>query len=107
MQMTRRQLLIATSVTAYADSGLDSRKRVDRALAGQDVDRPPFSAWHHFGLEKEPPEVFAQATIQFHRQTGTDLVKVMSDFPYPKGNGDLSHLRVELIPFRHRFALSN
>jgi uroporphyrinogen decarboxylase len=72
---------------------------VDRALAGQDVDRPPFSAWHHFGLEKEPPEVFAQATVRFHRQTGTDLVKVMSDFPYARGSGNLSRLRVESNPF--------
>lgn len=99
MQITRRQLLIAAAAAVYAGSGLDSRKRVDRALAGKDVDQPPFSAWHHFGLEKQPPEVFAQATIQFHQQTGTDLVKVMSDFPYPQGNGDLSSLCVNPSPF--------
>jgi hypothetical protein len=66
MQFTRRQLFIVASVAAYAGSRLGSRKRIDRALAGEDVDRPPFSAWHHFGLESQPPEIFARATIHFH-----------------------------------------
>ena len=32
-------------------AALSRKERVDRALAGQDVDRPPFSLWHHFGLK--------------------------------------------------------
>lgn len=62
---------------------LTPRQRVDRILAGKDVDRVPFTFWYHFGLEKEPPERFANATLGFHRRFRTDLVKVMSDFPYP------------------------
>jgi hypothetical protein len=85
VRISRRDLLLALSAAAYAGIGLDSKKRIERALAGRDVDRPPFSAWHHFHwhhfhLENQPPEVFAKATIEFHQQTGTDLVKVMSDF---------------------------
>jgi uroporphyrinogen decarboxylase len=72
---------------------------VEYALAGKEVDRPPISAWHHFHLEAQPPEVFAKATISFHQQTGSDWVKVMSDFPYPKGGGDLTRLQVEENPF--------
>jgi uroporphyrinogen decarboxylase len=87
------------AAAAYAGTGLDSRKRIERALDGKDVDRPPFSAWHHFHLESQPPEVFAKATIEFHQQTGTDLVKVMSDFPYPPGIGNLGRLQVEANPF--------
>jgi uroporphyrinogen decarboxylase len=102
MNMTRRELLIggvAVTAAAYAGSGLDSKKRVEYALAGKEVDRPPVSAWHHFHLETQPPEVFAKATIEFHQQTGSDWVKVMSDFPYPKGSGDLTRLQVEENPF--------
>ncbi len=99
MNLSRRDLLLALSVAAYAGTGLDSKKRIERALAGKDVDRPPFSAWHHFHLENQPPEVFAKATIEFHQQTGTDLVKVMSDFAYPKPAGGLDRLRVESNPF--------
>ena len=99
MKLRRRDLLIALSVAAYAGTGLDSKKRIERALAGKDVDRPAFSAWHHFHLETQPPEVFAKATIEFHQQTGADLVKVMSDFPYPKPVGGLDRLQVEPNPF--------
>ena len=73
---------------------LTSRERIDRALRGEDADRPPFTLWNHFGLEKFPGERHAQATLAFHRRHRTDLVKVMSDFPYPK-----PPLKVEANPF--------
>ena len=99
MTLNRRELVWAVAAAAYAGTGLDSKKRIERVLDGKDVDRPPFSAWHHFHLESLPPEVFAKATIEFHQQTGTDLVKVMSDFPYPVGTGKLARLAVEANPF--------
>jgi uroporphyrinogen decarboxylase len=99
MNLNRRELILALSAAAYAGAGFDSKKRIERALAGKEVDRPPVAAWHHFHLENQPPEVFAQAAIEFHQQSGADLVKVMSDFPYPKGVGDITRLRVEEKPF--------
>lgn len=99
MTLDRRELILAMAAAAYAGIGLDSRKRIELVLDGKDVDRPPFSAWHHFHLESQSPEIFAKATIEFHRQSGTDLVKVMSDFPYPAGNGNLGRLQVESNPF--------
>ncbi len=60
-----------------------SRERVIRALDGRDVDRPPLTLWHHFGLESKGPSAHADATLAFHRAYGTDLVKVMSDVPFP------------------------
>ena len=79
---------------------LSSKERVDRALNGnRSPDRPPFSFWHHFGLQNEPPENHARATIAFHREFHTDLVKVMSDFPYPKPAGNCFGLTVEEDPF--------
>lgn len=78
---------------------LSSRERVDRALRGEDVDRPPFTFWYHFRLHKFPGERHAAATLGFHRRLRTDLVKVMSDYPYPKAAGKWYELRVEENPF--------
>src|ERR1017187_9801816 len=80
-----------------AQATLTSKQRVDRAMAGQDVDRPPFSLWHHFGLTNA--EAHATRTLEFHRAYRTDIVKVMSDFPYPKPAGKWYELKVEANPF--------
>ncbi len=97
--LNRRQFAAALSVPLLAKASLSSRERVDRALAGRDVDRPPFSLWHHFGLEKEGPARHAEQTLRFHRDYGTDLVKVMSDFPFPKPKGAWWELREHKNPF--------
>ncbi len=78
---------------------LTSKARIDRALRGEDVDRPPFTFWYHFRLHKFPGERHAAATLDFHRRLRTDLVKVMSDYPYPKAAGKWYELRVEENPF--------
>jgi len=83
---------------------MSSRERVDRALEGREVDRTPFSFWHHFGLQKEPPEHFVRATLNFHAQFKTDLVKVMSDFVYPKPAGQWYEVREESNPFPAQIA---
>ena len=89
MKMQRRTFLLGTgfAVSSYGAKSLSPKERVDRALEGKDPDRPPFSFWHHFGLQKEPPFKHAQATLDFQRKFRIDVVKVMSDFPYPKGKG--------------------
>ncbi len=78
-------------------AALTRKERVDRALDGRDADRPPFSFWHHFGLKTA--EDHARATLDFHRQYRTDLVKVMSDFAYPRPAGKWYELKVEQNPF--------
>lgn len=97
--LSRRQFFLTTGALAAAAPRLTSKERVDRALKGASVDRPPFSLWHHFGLEKQPGESHARATLEFHRKFRTDLVKVMSDYPYPKPAGDWFRPRVEANPF--------
>ena len=84
--MLSRRSFLASSVSAAVLRGatLTSKERVDRALRGEDVDRSPYSFWHHFLDENKPPESHAQATLAFHDKFHTDLVKVMSDYPYPK-----------------------
>jgi uroporphyrinogen decarboxylase len=108
MPMTRRTFLTVSAGMLAAPpavagqpgrAALSPRTRIDRALAGRDVDRPPISLWHHFGLEQEGPARHAQATLAFHRDYRTDLVKVMSDFPFPKPGGAWHEVRALDDPF--------
>jgi uroporphyrinogen decarboxylase len=72
---------------AKSGSAKVSRKeRVDRALRGQDVDRPPFTFYHHY--KRPTAEQEAQDHLEFHRAYNTDIVKVMNDFDYPKSSTD-------------------
>jgi uroporphyrinogen-III decarboxylase len=99
--MLRRQFLFNSLALAALPGAtateLSQKKRVDAALAGTTLDRPPFTFWHHFGLKT--PEDHAKATLDFHRNYRTDIVKVMSDFPYPKPSGKWYELKVESNPF--------
>jgi len=107
--MNRRSFLVSAAVAAgvvvaqpilgqvAGRKPLTRKQRVDRALAGRDVDRPPFTHWHHFG--PQTPEVHAKATLDYHWKYRTDIVKVMSDFPYPKPAGNWYDLKVSDNPF--------
>src|ERR1700680_1193978 len=76
---------------------LTRKERIARALAGRDVDRPPFTHWHHFG--PQTPEEHAKAILEYHGKYKTDIVKVMSDYPYPKPEGNWYELKVLDNPF--------
>lgn len=89
--------MAAAAPFALGRPSLTQKERVDRALAGEEVDRPPFSFWHHFGLTSAVAH--AKATIEFHRAYRTDIVKVMSDFAYPRPAGKWYELKVEANPF--------
>ncbi len=78
---------------------MSSTERVDHALRGEDVDRTPFSFWHHFLDEAKPPEDHARSTLEFHDKFHTDLVKVMSDYAYPKPTGVWHEPKLEQNPF--------
>ena len=80
-------------------AAMTPRQRVDAALAGSNVDRPPLTLWYHFGLESKGPEAHARATLEFHSRFSTDLVKVMSDFPFPKPSGGWWEVRPLDKPF--------
>jgi uroporphyrinogen decarboxylase len=98
--LSRRNLLIgAGAPLALSAAPITHRQRVDRVLAGQDTDRPAFGFWYHFLDETQPARVHAENTLQFHRKFKTDLVKVMSDYPYPKPKGKWHEARVEQNPF--------
>jgi uroporphyrinogen decarboxylase len=76
-------LLSKERLAAQMKSQMSKPERVKAALRGERVDRVPFTFWHHFGLEKLPGEKHAEATVGFYRKFDVDLLKVMSDFPYP------------------------
>jgi uroporphyrinogen decarboxylase len=62
-------------------------ERVRAAVAGQDVDRPPFTVWYHFGLQHAPAERTAQAHLEFFDAYNLDWLKVMNDYSYPMPPG--------------------
>jgi len=85
----RRNFLRLTAATAGVvlarpafGATLSHKERVDRALRGQDLDRPPFTFYHHY--KRPTPQLEAQDHLAFHRAYSTDIVKVMNDFDYPK-----------------------
>src|SRR5277367_2440216 len=67
-------------------SPLSHKQRVDRALLGQDLDRPPYTFYHHYA--RPTAQLEAQDHLDFHRAYNTDIVKVMNDFDYPKSTTD-------------------
>ena len=98
--ITRRSFLLTSAAAAGASAqAITPRQRVDRILAGKDTDRPAFTFWYHFLDEKLPGEKHAASTIAFHKKFRTDLVKVMSDYPYPKPKGVWYELREQKDPF--------
>jgi uroporphyrinogen decarboxylase len=107
--MNRRNFILSAAATAGVAVAqpvlgkvagrrpLTRKERVDRALAGRDLDRPPFTHWHHFGSQN--PEEHAKATLEYHWKYKTDIVKVMSDYPYPKPEGNWYELKALDNPF--------
>ncbi len=80
---SRRRFLAALCATPlFGASHLTKIERVRRALEGKDVDRPPYTYWYHFLDDKQPGERHAAATLEYARKFSTDLVKVMSDYPF-------------------------
>lgn len=62
---------------------MNSAERLEAALAGAEVDRPPFSFWYNFGLQHMSGEAVADAHIAFARRFCLDYVRVLSCYPYP------------------------
>jgi uroporphyrinogen decarboxylase len=89
--MNRRTFLCSTAAAAasltlarpsFGAAKLTHKERVDRALRGQDLDRPPYTFYHHY--KRPTPQLEAQDHLDFHKTYNTDIVKVMNDFDYPK-----------------------
>lgn len=57
-------------------SQLSKRERVDAALRGEIVDRPPVAAWQHFVPEERAAEPLAAAHLRFFAEFDWDWLKV-------------------------------
>lgn len=101
--MNRRDFLLSAAAlcsTSRAQSKMPPKERVNLVLAGKKPDRAPFTFWHHFGDAKVPGLKHATSTLEFQRKYHLDIVKVMSDYTYPKGAGaQWYELKVESSPF--------
>lgn len=69
--------------------GLDMNKieLVDRVLDGKEVDSPPLSLWHHFGVQHGSGDQFARLTLEYFRCYDLDFLKIMNDYFYPMPEG--------------------
>jgi uroporphyrinogen decarboxylase len=52
------------------------RQRLEAALRGEILDRPPVALWRHFPVDDQTPENLAAATLHWQAAYGWDLVKV-------------------------------
>jgi uroporphyrinogen decarboxylase len=75
-------LSLAKPILAKTAAALSHKERVDRALRGEELDRPPFTFYHHY--KRPTPQLEAADHIDFHRRYKTDIVKIMNDFDYPE-----------------------
>lgn len=64
-------------------------ERIDRALAGKELDRTPVSFWYHFGVQHEGGERIADLSLSFLRHYDLDWLKLMNDYFYPMPEGTL------------------
>src|SRR2546430_9822290 len=61
---------------------MTKRERVDAALGGQPVDRPPVAFWRHAPDVDHTAKGLAEAMLSFHRRFDPDLVKGISSGGY-------------------------
>jgi len=63
-------------------AGMTARERVDAALAGHEVDRPPVSLWRHFPERDQTAEALADVTLEWQGKFGFDFIKLMPPGDY-------------------------
>lgn len=66
---------------------MNKLQRVERTLAGENVDRPPVSMWSHFGVQHRPGREFARISLDYFRHYDYDFLKLMNDYFYPMPRG--------------------
>ncbi len=59
-------------------------ERVEAALSLEEVDRPPFSVWYHFGDQHLEGKAHAETEYNFFHHYNLDFLKVMNDYEYPR-----------------------
>ena len=52
------------------------RERIQAAIKGEIIDRPPVALWRHFPVDDQSPEALAEAHLHYQQNYDFDLVKV-------------------------------
>ena len=52
------------------------RERIQAAVKGETIDRPPVALWRHFPVDDQTPDTLANAALHFQSNYDFDLVKV-------------------------------
>jgi uroporphyrinogen decarboxylase len=55
---------------------MEKRERLQAALRGEPVDRPPVALWRHFPVADQDPRAFAEAVVEFQQRFDFDFVKI-------------------------------
>jgi len=55
---------------------MSKRERLEAAIRGEAVDRPPVALWRHFPVDDQDPAELARSIVAFQREYDFDLVKV-------------------------------
>lgn len=55
---------------------MDQRERLQAAIRGERVDRPPVALWRHFPVDDQYPDALAAATLEWQALYDWDFVKV-------------------------------
>ncbi|MHB1416161.1 MAG: uroporphyrinogen decarboxylase family protein [Chloroflexota bacterium] len=55
---------------------MTKRDRVQAALRGEPVDRPPIAFWRHWPIDDQDPEALTRATLDYQRRFDFDFIKV-------------------------------
>jgi uroporphyrinogen decarboxylase len=55
---------------------MNKRERLEAAIAGDPVDRPPVALWRHFPVDDQDPAELANSVLAFQSQYDFDFVKV-------------------------------
>jgi len=61
---------------------MSKQERLEAAIAGEPVDRPPVALWRHWPGDDRTPEGLAEATLRFQRDFDFDFVKVTPPSSY-------------------------
>lgn len=61
---------------------MKKRERIEAALSGGKVDRPPVCLWRHWPGDDQDAEEFAQSTLKFQEDFDWDFIKVMPEVDY-------------------------
>ena len=61
---------------------MSKRERLQAAIAGKPVDRPPIAFWRHWPIDDQDPASLARATLDYQRRFDWDFIKVTPSHTY-------------------------